>query len=257
MPAAYDTYDYPSYWLGREYEHQAEVIALKAFLEKVPKIHKILDLGAGYGRLTPIYLHRAKKVILSDPSAKLLGIARDEYGRQPDRKIEFIHSCLENLPKKLKPGSVDVILCIRVLHHIQDIDRALKIINRLVCRGGFLILEFANKRHFKATLAEFVKGNLTYPLDIFPKDIRSLINIRRKTLPFLNFHPDDVCKKLEDCNFEILETRSLSNIRSSFLKKILPLDSLLTIESSLQTLFGRLHFGPSVFVLARKRDTIK
>jgi len=31
MAAAYDDYDYPSYWEGREYEHEAEVGHSEAF----------------------------------------------------------------------------------------------------------------------------------------------------------------------------------------------------------------------------------
>jgi hypothetical protein len=53
MPAAYDTYDYPSYWEGRDYEHGSEEIAIKGFLNRIAKIKTALEIGAGYGRLVP------------------------------------------------------------------------------------------------------------------------------------------------------------------------------------------------------------
>jgi len=61
MSAHYDTYDYPSYWTNRKYEHKSEIIALKAFLLRINNIEKIVDIGAGFARLTPEYLIRSKK----------------------------------------------------------------------------------------------------------------------------------------------------------------------------------------------------
>ena len=45
MAAAYDNYDYPSYWQGREYEHQSDVIALKSLLDQIPAIRALLEVG--------------------------------------------------------------------------------------------------------------------------------------------------------------------------------------------------------------------
>ena len=64
MPAAYDSFDYPSYWEGREYEHNSELIALRRLISLIPKIDTLLEIGAGFGRLTPEYLYRAKRIIL-------------------------------------------------------------------------------------------------------------------------------------------------------------------------------------------------
>lgn len=253
MAAAYDTYDYPSYWIGREYEHFSEISAIKMSLQKISKIRNILEVGAGYGRLAKTYLYRGRKIILSDPSSKLLAIARDELEVERNREIKFIHSSLENLPKKIKSGTIDLVVCVRVLHHIQDIDLAFCLISKLLSRRGYLILEFANKRHAKATINEMLKGNLTFPLDIFPKDLRSKRNIKKKTLPFINYHPDDVVEKLEENGFEIIEKRSVSNARNSFFKKIIPLETLLEIEKVFQKPLARINFGPSIIILARKR----
>lgn len=250
MAAAYDTYDYPSYWEGREYEHFSEVISIKAFLNKIPKVKTILEVGTGFGRLIPVYSFRAKKIILSDPSAKLLKLARERFS---DKKVRFIQSKLENLPGKVKGGSVDLIICVRVLHHIQDLKKAFSITARLLKKGGFLILEFPNKRHAKASFLEFLKGNFTFPIDIFPKDIRSKKSIKAKTLPFVNYHPDTIFEMLKVLDFEIVEIKSVSNIRSTRIKKIIPKDALLFFEKHLQKPLAKISFGPSIFVLAQKK----
>lgn len=250
MAAAYDTFDYPAYWKGRDYEHKSEVIALNSFLSQISKIGTILEIGSGFGRLASIYSYRSKKIILSDPSAKLLKIARKNVKK---KNSKFIQSKLENLPKKIRSGSIDLILMIRVMHHITDIENTISIIEKLLSKRGYLILEFANKRHWKAVGREMLKGNILYPLDIFPKDIRSKKNIKKKTLPFVHYHPDIITHTLDSHGFDILEKRSVSNIRIPFVKNILPEETILIIERELQKILAPFNFGPSVFLLCQKR----
>lgn len=250
MPAAYDTYDYPAYWHGRDYEHGSEIIAIKSLLEKISQVKKILEIGSGYGRLTPSYQFRAKKIILADPSSKLLKIAKENLD---DKNIQFVHSSIENLSKKMKAKSVDLIILVRVLHHLKDPESVLKTINKLLKDKGFVILEFANKCHYKAKAVEFIQGNFTFPLEIFPKDLRSKRTRKKCTLPFLNFHPDAIKSKIEEAGFEIIEKRSVSNFRNSFIKKILSTSFLLSLEKYSQKPLSYIDFGPSIFILAQKK----
>lgn len=251
MPAAYDTYDYPAYWADREYEHKAEYFAIKTLLNKIPEVKTILEIGAGYGRLFSSFSYRAKKVILSDPSASSLSMARKKI--KNNKKAVFIQSSLENLPNQLRGGTADLVIMVRVLHHIEDTQEAFKIIAKLLKDNGYFILEFANKGHIKATLKELYKGNLTFPLDIFPIDKRCKKSIKANTLPFINYHPDEITEQLKEAGFSIVEKLSVSNIRSTFLKSIIPTHTLIDIEKSLQKPLSYLNFGPSIFILAKKR----
>ncbi len=250
MPAAYDQYDYPSYWRNRTYEHQGEVIALKAFLEKIPRVTSIIDIGAGFGRHTPNYIYRAKKIVLSDPSGRLLKTAKDKLVNY--KKVKFIQSRLENLPDKLRGKKFDLAIFVRVIHHIQDPHKAVGLLDQVIEPGGYLIIEFANKIHGKEVIRRFLKGDFTYPLDIFPKDKRSDKSIEDNSIPFLNFHPDVIKEALLEKRYKIIETRSVSNVRSSFLKRLLPYAVLVSIESLLQRPLAFFKFGPSIFILARK-----
>lgn len=74
-----------------------------------------------------------------------------------------------------------------------------------------------------------------------------------KTLPFLNHHPRVIKEALKKYGFEIIEKRSVSNIRSPYTKKHIPISVLLWVEKILQIPLSYLNFGPSIFVLARKR----
>lgn len=251
MSAAYDTFDYPSYWIGRDYEHKSEVVALKAFLHKIPKIKTILEIGAGFGRMIPFYSFRAKRVIITEPSSKLLKIPRWKFKNK--KNIVFLQSTIENIPGKVKNGSVDLIIMIRVLHHIKDVEETMKTIRKLLRNGGYFILEFANKTHFKAILTELAKGNANFLNNEETEDKRSAKSIRKKTLPFFNYHPKKINNILTDNGFEIIEKRSVSNIRSPLLKSIFSVDLLVYVEGLVQKLLATVNFGPSIFILARKR----
>lgn len=255
MSAAYDTYDYPSYWIGREYEHKAEVIALKNFLAKIKKIRVILEIGAGFGRLVDSYSFRAKKVIITDPSSKLLKIARLKFNDK--KRFKFIHSSLENLPQKIRRHNIDLIVLIRVIHHLQNLETSIKIINHLLKKNGYLILEYPNKRNLKAVIKAFLRGNFTFPIDIFTDDLRSKKSKKKKTLPFLNYHPDKIEIILKEAGFKIIEKRSVSNLRSTFLKKIFATDTLLYFETIFQKPFSYFYLGPSIFLLAQKKDNCR
>ncbi|WKZ25797.1 MAG: class I SAM-dependent methyltransferase [bacterium] len=253
MPAAYDTYDYPSYWKNREYEHLSEFFAIKGFLTKISSIRKVIEIGAGYGRLVPAYKFRSKKIVLTDPSAKLLSKAmrsQKKFGN-----IEFIQSSLQNLSNRKDLRKFDLVVMVRVLHHIDNIDNAFKIVNKLLSNKGYFILEFPNKSNLKASLRNIIKGDFTYPINIFPIDLRSKKFIKRGTLPFINYHPDQILEKLVENDFEIIQVRSVSNIRSTLLKRLFPIASLIDLEKALQLPLAKVLFGPSMFVLARKRDS--
>src|SRR5258708_4768176 len=142
MTAYYDSYDYSSYWQDREYEHESEVVAVREFLAKIPKIDKAIEIGGGYGRLVPYYIYRTKQTILTDPSAKLLSLAKKRLVNFKNLKIQ--QSTLENLTTKFKSKKFDLVVMIRVMHHLKDADEAFGIIEKLVNPNGYFILEFAN-----------------------------------------------------------------------------------------------------------------
>lgn len=250
MAAAYDNYDYPSYWDSRKYEHQSEVIAIKNFLHKLGKNNKILEIGAGYGRLAKVYGRYCCEATLVDPSSGILQRAKTFLNGEAD-KVTFVRSTLQNLPVKLAK-KFDVVVIVRVMHHIKDPELAIKTASKYLPKGGYLILEFANKLHGKAIIKNLLKGNFTFPLEIFPQDKRSHKNIKRRSILFLNHHPDLVESALKDNGFKIVDKRSVSNVRSPVIKKFLSLTSLIKMEEVIQRPLAKLNFGPSIFILAKK-----
>jgi len=258
MSKAYDSYDYRSYWEGRRYEHESEMVALSALFKKIPNPGHVLDVGCGFGRLAPSFIYNAASSTFSDPSKKLLMRAKSQLkiGKEKNTsfpKVSFVEATLTELAK-LTNKTFDTILCVRVVHHIDDIESAIKDLSNLASPEGYLILEFANKLHAKAMLECILKGDLTFPLEIFPKDRRSKQSKKRGAITFVNHHPDLVNELIEKSGFKILERRSVSNGRSRLLKKAMPKKMLSFCERCLQRPLARLNFGPSMFVLAQKTN---
>ncbi len=249
--AAYDGYDYPSYWDARNYEHLSEVHAVESFFTKIGNKKNVVDIGAGFGRLANTYSKFAKSITLVEPSRSLLTRARMTLKGQAN--LHLVNSTLQNMDSKIKAKKYDVVLLVRVMHHIKDPDDAITAASRHLDKGGYFIVEFANKLHGKAMLQNLLNGNFTFPLDIFPLDKRSKKNIKNNSILFLNHHPDIVEKSLKDHGFTIVEKRSVSNVRSSALKSIAPMPILMSLEKLTQEPLAKINFGPSIFILARKR----
>lgn len=248
MTAAYDQYDYKAYWSGRDYEHESEVIAIKSFLSKIPSVRNAIDIGCGFGRLAPYYKRRTKKITLVDPSTNNLRQAKSDLGT---KNFKYLKGSIETVTKKIK-SKFDLVVFVRVMHHVQDPEVTIKELGKITRKNGYIILEFANKLHYKALLKNICKGNFTFPLEIFPEDKRSKKSVKKNMILFQNYHPDIIKSLLGENSFKIVEMRSVSNIRSEFLKKHIPIAILSKIEKYLQIPFSKFNFGPSIFILAKK-----
>lgn len=238
------THNYLHYWDGRDYENDAEEMAIKRLL-KGRRFRHAVDIGGGYGRLCILLEKYAEKVTLAEPSQQQLDIAADYLKDHPrvDRKLMQV----EDL--QFDDGAVDLYTMIRVMHHLPDPSKPFAELARTLSDDGILILEMANYTHFRNRLKHMVKGK---KLPLQPVDIRSAENRKEDEIPFVNHNPKTVIKQLAAAGLTVHRTLSVSNLRSPGLKKIVPKSVMLAVEKAMQQPFGSSHFGPSVFFLVRK-----
>lgn len=240
-------YDYTKFWQVRQYEDQAERLALKKLLPQ--KGESLIDLGGGFGRLTDLYAPNFIACTLFDYSQASLDQAQIRFGQAGITNVKTVKGDLYNLP--FLNESFNNALMIRVIHHLKEPKKAFKEINRILKKDGFFILEFPNKVHLKVIIKSWLRGNFDFPKDLSPIQRSFSDGI------FYNYHPQFIITLLKDSGFKILRKISVSNLRSPFLKKLVPLKILLFFENLLQDIspfsFSHFYFGPSIFLLCQKK----
>src|SRR3989344_1175689 len=239
-----DKHNYLDYWQGRDYENAAEEMAIKRLLKSKHFKHAV-DIGGGFGRLCIFLEQFADKVTLAEPSQQQLDIAKDYLKDNPEIERKLTQADSLDFPD----GSADLITMIRVMHHLPDPMPEFSEIHRTLANNGVFILELANNAHIRNRVRYALKGK-SIPSE--PVDIRSPENMREEEIPFVNHHPKTVIKQLEKAGFEVEKILSVSNLRSTTLKKIIPKPVLLSLEKIMQPTLAKTYFGPSVFFLLRK-----
>jgi ubiquinone/menaquinone biosynthesis C-methylase UbiE len=238
------THNYMKYWEGRDYENEAEEMAIKRLLAG-KHFNTAVDVGGGYGRLCLLLENYADHVTLAEPSEQQLDLAKVFLKDHPevDRKL------LQAADLKFKDGSQDLVTMIRVMHHLPDPSPELAEIARVLSDDGYAIIEVANYSHARNRIKHILKGQ---KLPTEPVDIRSEAHKKDSEIPFVNHNPHTVIKQLAHAGLKVDRILSVSNLRSQGLKKIMPKSMMLAIEGILQPTLASSFFGPSVFFLVRK-----
>lgn len=240
-----DNYNYLDYWNGRDYEHESEEMAIKKLL-KGKKFKNAADIGGGYGRLCVLLEKYADKVTLAEPSKVQLDIGKEFLKGHPN--ISSKQTQADDLD--FKDGELDLVTMIRVMHHLPDPLPEFKEIYRVLTRDGWFILEIANYAHFRNRIKHVMKSK---PLPVDPVDIRSEQNKRAEEIAFVNHNPQTVIRQLDSVGFSVERILSVSNLRSTTLKKYVPRPLMVGLEKIMQPTLAMTFFGPSTFLLLKKK----
>ena len=248
-PASHRVCDYEgspyrrAFWeeADRSYEDATERLALRRLLP--PRGERIVEIGAGFGRLADEYrgyrqiiLLDYARSMLEDAHARLVGSAAQEAAT-PD--FRFVCADLYRLP--FASHSLDVAVQVRVLHHVEDVPRAFAEVSRSLVVGGSYVLEFANKRNLKS-IARYALGKQgERPFDRAPFEFIELN---------WNFHPAYVQAALEAAGLETREALAVSHFRQALLKRRLSPQLLARADALLGRPLAGLALAPSQFVRA-------
>jgi ubiquinone/menaquinone biosynthesis C-methylase UbiE len=219
---------------GREYEDRCEAIALQRLLP--PRGDLLLELGAGAGRNTQRY-GGFGRIILLDYSRTQLKQAQERLGRS--ERFIYVAADIYRLP--FINGLFDAATMIRVLHHMADAPAALNQVRNILKSGGIFILEYANKRNFKA-IFRYIAGNQKWnPFSLDPVEFAPLN---------YDFHPKAIRKWLSSVGFEQKRVLTVSHFRVNLLKRQISPAILAGLDSILQWTGAFCKLTPSVFVRA-------
>lgn len=243
-------YDHPAlddreYWHRRRYEDRSERLAIRALLWGRHFEHAV-EVGGGHGRLTGLLSEYADVVTLTDNSRRQLALAAEHLAGH-DRVVCRV---MDGEDLALDDASADLVVMIRVLHHLPDPARVFGEIGRVLVPGGTALIELANQAHAVNRIRYWARGRRVPRV---PVDIRSVPHRERGIIPFVNHHPDTVAESLARAGLDVERRLSVSNLRSSALKRVVPARTLLGVERRVQEPLARVAFGPSLMLLARKR----
>ncbi|MFX1257911.1 MAG: class I SAM-dependent methyltransferase [Promethearchaeota archaeon] len=123
--------------------------------ERYPNLKDAIlaDIGGGTGRLTFQIYDRIGKIILVDPSKKILNIAKSKFNSKIHTNIEFRQAGFPNCG--LEKNSIDIIAVINAFGFSQSVEEqllALKDIYQSLKRGGLL---FIDNNNFYALIRDF------------------------------------------------------------------------------------------------------
>ena len=238
------SHNYLKYWDGRDYEHASEELAIRKLL-KGKHFATAVDVGGGYGRLCLLLEEYSDNVTLAEPSQQQIDIAKDFLKGHPEIHRQLMQA--DDL--KLKDGSIDLLTMIRVMHHLPDPSVEFSEIRRVLSDDGYAIVEVANYLHIRNRVKHLAKRER---MPVKPVDIRSEANKRDDEIAFVNHNPYTVVRQLEHAGLTVETTLSVSNLRSTRLKKIVPRKAMISAERALQRPLSRMYFGPSIFFLICK-----
>jgi len=216
----------------REYEDRAERIALKALLP--PSGDRLIEIGAGAGRLGELYRGYAE-VVLMDYARSTLLEARQRWGHDP--RFKFVAADVYRLP--FADAAFDTVVMVRVIHHLMDVPQALRQIAMTLRPGGAFILEFANKRNLKSMLRYALRRQAWSP---YAREPLEFIELN------FDFHPAWLKERLREAGFHLRRQRSVSLFRIGALKRVLGARALAAIDGRLQRPLAPLELSPSQFV---------
>jgi ubiquinone/menaquinone biosynthesis C-methylase UbiE len=232
---SYEGSDYQeSFWEkgNRTYEDAVEGIALKRLLPTSGKW--MLELGAGAGRNTPRY-SGFDHVVLLDYSTTQLAQAQTRLGISS--RYRYVAADIYHLP--FVDGLFDAATMIRTLHHMADALAALSQVEHVLQTRSTFILEFANKRNMKS-VGRYLLGRQKWnPFAPEPVEFEELN---------FDFHPRTIRKWLKGLDFKIQRSLTVSHFRMGWLKRRIPLNLLVGLDSLLQWSGSWCQYTPSVFV---------
>ncbi len=217
---------------GRGYEDLAERIALRRLVP--PTGRRLIDIGAGFGRLAEFY-GGYDQVVLLDYSRSLLRQAQAELGR--DGRFVYVAASFYDMP--FVDGAFDTAIMVRVMHHVEDVPALLAQVARALADEGTYVLEFASKHHLKAMLRYALRRQTWNPFDPAPYEFVEMN---------FDFHPDWMRDRLSEARFHVKRTRTVSHFRLPLLKRLLPPRTLATLDGLCQPTGAWWQWTPSVFV---------
>ena len=159
----------------------------------------VLDIGCGGGLISESLAKKKAKVTGIDENICSIKQAK-EHAKISSLKIKYINQSLDSFFNKNKK-KFDLILCLEVLEHVNDVEKTLDKITKLLNPGAILILSTIN-RNLKSLIFAKIFGEYilnwipigTHQFEKFlkPEEIIELLKLQKikiKKIKGMEFNP--------------------------------------------------------------------
>lgn len=116
--------------------------AVAHIVENTTPESQILDLGCGGGVLTEQLVRLGRQVVAADQSADMLEFSRTRLQPYDASRYQLVQTECEKLD--FADASFDLVACIGVFGYIDDVERAIAEIRRVLKPGGILVMSIRN-----------------------------------------------------------------------------------------------------------------
>jgi SAM-dependent methyltransferase len=231
----YEGQDYEQFWTGpgKQYLDELERMIVSHAL---PGGDAIVEIGAGFGRLGSCYVGKYAVSHMVEPANNLREIALRSYG---DTNVRYHEASAYDLP--FADESFDDVLMIRVFHHLDRPEMALREIRRILKPGGRLVFNFSNKRNLKRVLL-YCLGRGPNP---FSQDMEAYAGT------LYGHHPRNVENMLHAEGFAIQGVYGVG-ISDKIINVFPFMRKVLSPSLAVSRVLGHLEISPAQFILAGK-----
>lgn len=121
--------------------HEKRQVAVARAIEEAVSLEpwmSAVDIGGGTGRLSILLADRVGSVVVTDPSAGMVQVARERI--EAAGLGDHLHAVQADLTTDRLEGTYDVVWSSLAMHHIQDLDRLLRSVAELLVEGGRLAI---------------------------------------------------------------------------------------------------------------------
>ena len=125
----------------------AEHIARYEAAAELVEGKEVLDIASGSGYGTAVLGGRAKRVVGVDISQEAIEYSKEKY---PRKNVEYLVGSATEIP--LKDASMDVVVSFETIEHVDEPEKFLSEVRRVLKSDGLLVISTPNKE-------EFAEGN--------------------------------------------------------------------------------------------------
>lgn len=122
---------------GHEKRQVAVAEAIQTAVNLNPEMSAV-DVGGGTGRLSILLADSVGSVVVTDPSAGMVQVARERI--EAAGLSERLRAVQVDLTMGRFDGLYDVAWSSMALHHVQDLDELLRSVSRILVHGGRLAI---------------------------------------------------------------------------------------------------------------------